>query len=64
MLEIKENMIIMNYMIEKITIFFSPASADDEIEEQIVADIIKERPNKAPINNLEVITLRSYLIKI
>ena len=64
MLEIKENMITMNYMIEKITIFFSPAYADDEIEEQIVADIIKERPNKAPINNLEVITLRSYFIKI
>ena len=64
MLEIKENMITMNYMIEKITIFFSPAPADDEIEEQIVAEIIKERPNKAPINNLEVITLRSYLIKI
>ena len=37
MLEIKENIITMNQMIQKIQYFFSPASADEEIEEQVVS---------------------------
>ena len=53
MLGIKESMISVNQMIQKIQYFFSPASVDDEIEEQImsataqaVADIVKERQAK------------------
>ena len=50
---IKENMITTNQRIQKVQ-YFSPASADEEIEEQIVfvtaqavAETVKERPTKA-----------------
>ena len=55
MLRIKENIIAINQMIQKIQYFFSSASADDEIEEekivsvtaQAVVEIVQERPTKA-----------------
>ena len=54
MLEIKENMMTMNLMIQRIQYLFSPASAEDKIEEKIVsvvaqavADIEKERLSRA-----------------